>query len=74
MAALQQAAANIFGNFLPDDHAMYRHQSDRLSKIFKPMKVVVVCEVPVVLLLVNHYRYFEYKFEFYTHLLLLVNH
>lgn len=47
MAALQQVAANIFRNFLPDNHAWHRHQSDRLSKILKTMEVVVICEVPV---------------------------
>jgi hypothetical protein len=40
MVALQQAAVNIFRNSLPDNHAWYRHQSDRLHKIFKIMKVV----------------------------------
>jgi hypothetical protein len=37
MAPLQQAAANLFRIFLPNDHAKYKQQFDRLRKMFKSM-------------------------------------
>ena len=40
MAPLQQAAANLFRIFLPDDHARYKQQFDRLRKIFKSMSFI----------------------------------
>jgi hypothetical protein len=37
MAPLQQAAANLFRIFLPNDYARYKQQFDRLRRIFKSM-------------------------------------
>jgi hypothetical protein len=40
IASLQQAAANLFRIFLPNDHTRYKQQFDRLCKIFKSMSYI----------------------------------
>jgi hypothetical protein len=53
----------------------FRHLSPFFcSWVFSAFASLVSVLVSVLLLLVNHYRYLAYKFKFYTHLLLLVNH
>jgi hypothetical protein len=51
-----------------------RAKERRYSKTNCKALLAVLSIHLVMLLLVDHYRYLEYKFKFYTHLLLLVNH